>query len=369
MKKPKKSAPKVEVLSTKDVINALKGGRKREPLLADLVLANTQPWNLKDPSFFPASKGSLREARRFVLDDQATRYAAELVREIPELIASAQEFAIPAFPKMWIEFNFRLWFETISGIPADADSDERVGYLIVGNSVRVATGGSQGGGEIGGMFMPLEYRLWHPLSKEAEAKKLAEWGTTDRDFDIVVWGESYKTMQHKPELMRSVRENHSLHIYPGGWGQVTEKMIYQNMVTRSNGELRNIIALLLFLNRTSDIAVSSEVGHQQGFIRRKPAALLKHNVITLKLDPKPRLLKLWKGHGVEKRWHEVRGHFCHDQRAKQAGRDWCTHEWVEYRPRGWRCAYCKGIRYWREFPQGRGHREKGVVTADYHVTE
>jgi hypothetical protein len=62
--------------------------------------------------------------------------------------------------------------------------------------------------------------------------------------------------------------------------------------------------------------------------------------------------------GITKRLHDVRGHFCHDKRARQTGEQWCGHDWVEYEPLRWKCERCGGKRWWRNEHQ-RGDVEKG----------
>ena len=63
----------------------------------------------------------------------------------------------------------------------------------------------------------------------------------------------------------------------------------------ASGDLRNIVALLLFLNRTSNITLATDVPHGEAFIKHKLRPLLSHRVIKIKLDPMPRLMRLCAG--------------------------------------------------------------------------
>src|SRR5206468_4583912 len=127
------------------------------------------------------------------------------------------------------------------------------------------------------------------------------------------------------------------------------------------------------------IQVVREVGVSQGFVGNKVKPFLSHHVITLKVerdDLENRIKRLVAGHGTTKRLHDVRGHFCHNERAKTAD---CMHPaWEETDwetdvaggariPRRWKCLRCTGLRWWRKEHE-RGHEEKGLVSSEYRVT-
>lgn len=148
------------------------------------------------------------------------------------------------------------------------------------------------------------------------------------------------------------------------------------VVQGSGGDLRNIVALLLFLNRTGDIQYLREVLMAQALINRRPRPLMPYRVITLKLDPMPRLQALAAGAGVQRRLHDVRGHYCHDRTARESG---CLHGeerlggwgefWEEYDVLQWQCTHCGGKRWWRK-EHARGHAHLGVVKEQvYAVTK
>lgn len=353
---------------------------KREPLLADKFLALTygkdELTDLVPEEYFESTRSNLLLAKRFVLDEQATVYCADLIKRAPRIIADAQDFAIPPFERTYIEIPFKPWFETITGRPGDADGDTRVGYLIVGNVVRCFSENPDGL-----CVSPLEYHLHHPLTVEEEVKYAHWMGTSRIGLDTFYWGElitSFGTItctdgKHRIELnewdkagVRSLRANHgfSIHLPNKALPQIPAMM--EGLHEGSNGDLRNIIGLLIFLNRTSQVRYEREIPFKPQMVNRKSVNLLKHRVITIKVDPIPKLLKLGAGSGIQRRLHDVRGHLCHNEIARTNFHD---HDWQESEGDHlrWFCE-CGGKRWWRK-EHHRGHEERGIVTSEYTVTK
>jgi hypothetical protein len=339
---------------------------KREPLLCDKIL-NSKPFSILPKPFVHSTLQGIRLAKRFVLSHDAAHMVAEMVRDMPRVIADAQDFAIPPFDLMWIEFPFRDFWETVTGRSADHDADTRIGYLINGTTVRecMCADGLGADGELAGI-MPMEYHLHHPLTAEQEIEFCRRVQVSRITLDNLFWGEQANAFRDDPnkEALRSLRNNHGFTMH--SVHALSDPDLFDMVVMRSGGTLRNLIAILLFLNRTRDLLVTSQVPHQQAMIGLKPGVLLRHSLITLRLNPTPRLLTLVPGQGVWRRLHDVRGHFCHDKRARAAGHDWCAHDWEETDPLHWQCTKCHGKRWWRH-EHKRGHEDKGLVTSEYSV--
>lgn len=369
---------------------------KREPLLIDRLLASD---NWKAP--FSAAHGqrladTMYLAKRFVLDESATKYLGEMVRKMPRVIADAQDFAIPPFERMWIEIPFRLYYETVTGAPSDVEGDQVVGYLFDGPVVSVAAySRAVDGGRTPGIG-PIQYMLNRPLTAEQELRLTQKLGISRAYLDVFYWGESFKHLrasaQGKLEASPTSVSDEDMKFLQGNiWGAESEiaslralrathsfrlaelpkrfagkeAEVFDWASNGSAGDLRNIIALLLFLNRTQDIQYVREQGFAPAMIDRKPRQLLPHRVISFKLDPMPRLQRLCAGHGVLRRLHDVRGHFCHNHVARHSG---CQHpDWEEFKPLHWRCPACNGVRWWRK-EHHRGKLDKGVVESEYAVS-
>ena len=107
-------------------------------------------------------------------------------------------------------------------------------------------------------------------------------------------------------------------------------------------------------------------------------------MVTISLDPKPilRLIGTSQGDAVERRWHEVEGHYCHDKTSRDYSRiAGCIHDWQDTdnewnvltgdharsEVKHWLCSSCNGKRWWRNKHE-RGNPTIGIVKKDYEVT-
>ena len=363
----------------------------RQPTLADMVLAMDPKYSAIDQKWCHKSLDQLRTAHKFVLDTQAATYLGEMIHDHPRIIADAQDFAIRPFDLMWVEMPFPPFYYAVSNQRTDPTGDQTVGYLFVGPTVKVASlSYSTAHGRFVSWFNPIEYVLHRPMSLEEEVRLSTTMKTSRLGLDLWFWGETADNFIPKNcvngrlvmELeseewdkvgLRSLRANHTVQIAPTRHpGNSPNPEVTMN---GSGGELRNIIAILLFLNRTADVQYVRDVGIGQTIINRKPKPMLPHKVITLKLNPLPRLATLVAGSGIRRRLHDVRGHYCHDKRARagcqhgtQTFGDW-GEWWVEYEPLRWECSECKGHRWWRH-EHHRGNSDNGVIKEQvYAVTK
>lgn len=376
---------------------------RREPLLADLLLAADRRRMSTAGYWHQRALDTLTLSKKFVLDSQAASYLAQMLREDPRVVADAQDFAVPPFTKMWVEMPFAPFYAGVTGKQTDLFGDRTIGYLFDGPVVKVASHGwSKDSNEWAVGLLPVEYILHRPMSHNEELDLASKVGSSRMGLDLWFWGETASTftngeneiphvyLEKNGELLnteanrlgwdkeglRALRTNHTARLAP-----MRDKISEQHwleVMHGSAGDLRNIVALLLFLNRTSDIQTIREVPHGSFMRERQPRPMLAHRVISLKLDPMPRLRTLSAGEGLRRRLHDVKGHYCHDRKAR-AG---CIHGaelragdrfgdfgewWVEFKPLHWRCNVCNGERWWRKEHE-RGSREEGLVAAEYAVT-
>lgn len=349
---------------------------KREPLLCDFLLSDAVQKAHREVSypkaFLAGTRDGLQVAKKFVLDEQAAQWCGQMLRKLPRIVADAQDFAIPPFEATWIELPFKPFYRAVTGQEPDETSDTRIGYLVRGPVAYVgamSVGDPSARGLTAG-WVPVRYRLNHAPSEALETKLAEQLKLPEHALDLLYWGESYLSLVGDQELesLRVLRASHALEPVPldlPGLSEQERRTAWWSSVSRSNGDLRNIIGLLLFLNRTSDIQVQHDVGFSRGMVRGKPGVLAAHRVIGLSLDPLPRLVRLCAGEGVWRRLHDVRGHLCHNKVARTSG---CQHpDWEEYEPLKWRCPQCKGLRWWRR-EHSRGHAGKGVVASSYSVS-
>lgn len=357
---------------------------KRQSLLADQLLATDPKQEFRiDKKWSAARIASLQTAKKFVLDTAATCYLAEMIRDYPRIIADAQDFAIPPFKNMWIEMPYRLFYETLTGKIAAFDSDHVVGYLFDGPLVVSAAGIP----DKVPSFVPIEYVLHREMGLNEQIRLSDALGISRIGLDAFFWGSTTTHWTHTStisdseeaaktwdtESLRALRANHTIRLVK--LGDDVDRDIYGTIFDGSAGDLRNIVSLLLYLNRTQDIQTVTQYGHSHGAIRKKIKPWVAHSVVSLKLNPHPRFRKLVADRtGVQRRLHDVRGHFCHDKKARMG----CQHGieqtgdfgdwWQEYEPLKWKCTTCGGKRWWRT-EHSRGHFVEGIVLQQYAVTK
>jgi hypothetical protein len=343
---------------------------KREPLLCDLYLASA-PKSKKGLAYTDEGwrivKGlgdQLLEAKRFVLDDTASMYLGEMIRDVPEAVAYGQQFAIPPFKKMWIEFPYEPFFKVVAEGSLDSTSDNRIGYLFLGNRIYVLAQGRASGSAA---VMPLCYLLNEPFDLKTELKFCGDVGVSRLSIDHFFWGRSSQVLE--PEASRSLRANHSIKCFFDQSSSINSVKAFRTISSGSAGDLRNALALLILLNRTSKLQIHYDIGPDRVVLKGKVRALLRHSKVVLKMNPVPRFKRIAKGPvSFWKRLHDVRGHFCLNREAREAESAGHLHDWVEQGYRKWRCMGCPGLKWWRKEHQ-RGHKEKGTVVTDYEVIE
>lgn len=338
--------------------------KKRKPLLCDLFIANEQAtkkaWVVPQKTVAHV-RDTLYQAKRFVFDTEASRYMGEMQREIPHALCHAQEFAIQPFKTMYVEVdNLALWQAVNPTSLPSADMDGRLGYLFDDGRVYVIAGDWEEFPDA--ILMPISYRLFCPAKVEEEQKLCEAAGISRMSLDLFFWGSMYSAVTDEDK--RAFRANHSIRIeMKPDTTQANMIKVFDILLSECAGELRNIIAILLFLNRTSQTRIEDHVPMHHSMIGRKPSALLSHSVVHFSLNPTPAFRETWGTGSAWRREHDVRGHFCHDK----VSRAWCrSHNWVEYDVNQWRCMDCGGKKWWRR-EHKRGHRDKGQMVTTYEV--
>jgi hypothetical protein len=383
---------------------------KRQPLLADKFLLYKPTEFIVDRRIEDRVRSRLLSAKRFRLDWEATQRAASVMRDIPDLLIREQQFARAPYPVTWIEFPFEPWWREITHREPAPDADTEIGYLIDNDNVYVVSGNDNAARQLNDptfpqvSLLPLYYQLHRPwpLSEQldfAMAAKVSRLG-----LDGFLWGESiYELIRDpdNPENMlpfdqqpqRILRENHTCSVLPLSElalrASNVNDIVYK-MVGGASGELRNIIGLLLMMNRPSLTQYVRDIGHHRTFLRGKLRPYLSHTVVSITIDPLPqlRLVGTPAGEAVEKRRHEVRGAYCHDEAYRKGTKAGCVHEWTEHPDYidealddkrwhtnhggftefdNWKCIHCGGHRWWREHHE-RGNAGIGWVDKEYEIT-
>lgn len=332
----------------------------RNPLLVDI---------LKTPDFlshgeFADVLARLRSptTRRFCLGPDAVAQLAVLCRDFPQLVVESSEFARPPYDRMWVEYDARSMWEQINGRKSDDSADDRVGYFIdngiawtAGSIRNIAT------------FIPYGFELNSPWSEDEQRIWFDTLGTKREQFEYFVWGRSIAQLDaetrakfvsmHKPMIMSDDLDK----INRSPWAQ----MLTNRSLSQMSGDLRNLIAILLVMNRPHVIDVDKPTPAVRTFVKGKSTRLLEFSVVHVRGDAVAavRTASVTGDRGPVMR-HEVRGHFRTDE-TWRAGRCMHTMEVVE-RDQRWRCSVCGGQRWWVKAHE-RGDASRGYKRKEYVV--
>jgi hypothetical protein len=369
--------------------------KDRKPLLIDEVLAlEHKRSSMGDPILGDGAKGipyigrdwqnihaAMLKARRFVLDNNAAQKFGQVMREIPDVIAAQQEFARPPYDTMWVEFDAQTVYKEASGLVPDDKSDVLLGYLFYeGRVYSFFYGKTKDNRPASASAGLIVYDLHRPWKVEEQMKFANESSTSRLGLVSWVWGSPLRhwlagKVEFGPDDEPALATAKSLrNLHTARW--VNEKWVVEHLNERNRagildscaGDLRNIITLLLLMNQPSIVSYSKEIGAIKGFSRGKLRKYLSHNIVSISVDPQPIMRRMSAGHGSPHRRHEVRGHYCHDEKTRQARRLGCEHKWEQTDPNHWQCSVCHGSRWWRKHHE-RGDASIGFATKQYAITE
>lgn len=350
------------------------GKRKHDalPVLSDeLLFAKKSHLGAVPRKMQDAINAALRTSRAFVFDEAASYRVGEIASYMPDLIADQQEFARAPYPKTWIELDAHALIRAMTDAGLDIHSDPaspldaKLGFLYTERGIYTAS--MRDDAEAG--WSPFAYRPHQPMTHEQEQRFIHEFATSRMQIDQFFWGNAYDMLD--PSRRRSLRNQHGFDILlepnwhggkPGGLNQLLQG--------GGAGDLKVALCAALMLIRPSltQVVATREPGRKM--VHHKPTTFIAHRVVTIKLAPDRLVRRIRVACKEERgrakaRWHEVRGHYCHNHRAKVAA---CIHDWEEVVPDRWTCRKgCGGKRAWRQYPEGRGSAEVGVVTKHYHV--
>jgi hypothetical protein len=373
-----------------------RGGKKR-PLLVDRFIHRrfAPQERLLSPLAVEQMQRAARKANKFVLDEEAAERVARVVLEVPDLLVREHQFARAPYDITWIEFPAHVYWETLRNAkPAAYDAqgewgqqdtaDHSVGYLIDHGRVNTITGGTVTRPDAPPFVTPLQYRLnteW-PLRDQIEFAQLARMSRLG--VAAAMWGSTFDHLNK--DDWKLLRDNNVMEMVPVNPNNPTASKLKESLsesIRGAVGDVRTVIALLLMLNRPS-ITRYRQVHAGRGFVRGKSMPYMSHTVVNVSLDAVTTLRNIGTEHEqhVEKRRHEVRGHYCHDETARDYARiAGCIHEYQphdeNWRPwpdapadevNHWVCAQCGGRRWWRKSHM-RGSAIEGFVVKDgYQVT-
>jgi hypothetical protein len=380
---------------------------RRRPTLADrFIHRRYADWERAvHPRAIARLQKATRDAHRFVLTEDAVLRIGQIIIDIPDLLVREHRFARAPYDLTWIEFpSHVLWnlmreqnpgaYEGLGKFGSVEDSDHTVGYLIDHERINVICGGTVAQPDQQPNIMPIQYRLQTPWEPTEVGEFMRLTGMRDtRDVHAFLWGSTWSNIPAEHQLalamtnavdflpLNPVHQNYPKFSQDGQWWEAARGCI---------GELRNVIAILLVMNRPSLTNYIRTNAPGRGFHKGKLMPYLSHTTVTIDLDARPtlRLIGTPAGETIARRRHEVKGHYKHDQTARDYSRiAGCIHafapthgpedDWAPWPDaplgipgepgtvRNWVCSECGGKRWWQK-DHGRGTAEKGFVAHDLY---
>lgn len=356
--------------------------QKREPTLADGFVMHR--YTEHDPLRNGLPIKTLRQlqalvlrANKYVFNDDASEVVGSVVRDVPELLVREARFARAPYSLTWIEFNstrfWRAYYRDDKAAMAGEHPTHaaRVGFLIDENNAYVVSGGTLDNPRDLNRCEPGPFRFI--LNSDWGDKQPAKWVN---DF---FWGTLSERLP--------VEQLDLISRYFGfvGLAAAGSAERAKEWLAHSIGDVRDIVAFLLMLNRPSITHYANALPNSRGYLRNKMIPYMAHTTVTISLSPESVVQYLSRsiGEDVELRRHDVEGHYCHDKTARDylriAG---CIHDWIDCysddwtpwpnappsKVNHWLCKVCGGKRWWRRDHE-RGTAKRGLVIHDqYNVT-
>lgn len=358
---------------------------KREPTLADRFTAGhtariTSTLRPEDHAeLIRQTKSAQRKtfsAEKFVFDRAASERVGIVLRDVPELLVEQIQFARPPFDLCWIEYDSDAIYRVLNPhapLSDDETRDRRVGILIDHHRITVVS--ESFNGRFG--VMPCAYHLnteW-PFAEQTQFSEQLR--VSRRGIDYWLWGSvaPYLVKTGKQDYLRALRDTNKAELL---FNVTPTDAAATRLYNSTIGDFKNHVAVLLLLNQPS-VTQYIRVPQMRGLIGRRPRPYMAYNTVRVALDPVPQIRRLGEGGGTGdlRRRHRVRGHYCHNDKARRGG---CIHDWhaadaawtpVTVRigddPEHWVCPICGGHRWWRAQHE-RGDASKGYVDHEYTVT-
>lgn len=360
----------------------------KQPTLFDQVLALPDTkLHMKTAKEARSIQARVRRAEKLVFDTEASRRVGTVLRDVPELLVEQIQFARAPFDHCWIEYNALAMWQVLAPPgkdvrwgPSDRDYDTQVGLLVEHNRVTVVSRSASG--DIGVVGWVYHLNTEWPLSDQLDFCNKT--GLSRTGIDQWLWGSVWNKFRDagRTDYMHALRDTNKAEF----WYDFPPKRERAVAAMRgSTGDFKNVVALLLMLNQPSATHYIHVAG-TRGWVGNKPRPFMAHHTVEVSLDAVSQIVKLSQGDGTGelRRRHRVRGHYCHDETAREYMRiAGCVHEWeacdYDWTPLGahsahvldpehWKCVVCGGKRWWRAQHE-RGDASKGFVDhPDYRVT-
>lgn len=317
-----------------------------------------------------------RRAERFVFSDEASGLLGRFALECGDLVLHHRQFAIPPYDTMYVEFG-KPFFDAFYSLYPKGGTDTNVGYLLSGKRIYITARGVDKKTGVSADLMPFYY-TWSLPGEDAS------FDPKTRGYSLELTGESgawnklavaYGSSQMKitdederQQLLKQVQPHIFADYYKGTLslidGYDAGRMI-QNILATGAGDVRNVWAALLWLNRPTHTIISNQPAGRR-FFRGKQVAYKSHRTVEIDLHKFRSIRRAFtlSGERLSPRRHKVRGFFAHKH-----GNAGCSHDWplLPDENMHWTCQRCSRVRWWVK-DHVRGDATRGWVDHDYEVT-
>lgn len=316
-----------------------------------------------------------RRAERFVFSDSASKLIGQFVTECGDLVLRHRQFAIPPFDTMYIEFA-KPFFDAFESNIAKDGADTNVGYLLDNQRIYIMARGGKKGDKVTADLMPWYY-TWSlpggvaPFDLKTRAMVLSLKGEgADWNKLAIAYGTSQMKITDEDErqqLLAQVQPHLFVDYYhriKHAEGENTAKVV-RTMLNYGAGDVRNMWAALLWLNRPAHTIISNQPAGRR-FFRGKSIAYKASHTVEIDLHKMRSLRRAFtlSGERLSPRRHKVRGFFAHKH-----GSTGCSHDWplLPDEDMHWVCKRCSRVRWWVK-DYVRGDATRGWVDHSYEVT-
>ena len=305
------------------------------------------------------------KARRFVFDKEASAFVGAFIRDFGPTLLENLQFAIPPFETCYIEYHLDALLDTIGARMVGMEGpkypnapDERIGHLIDGKQVHSFIQGS----DREASYYPVIIGL------HTETYTRGMFDNTNLAMDIrkklaYVLGSTANGLMVGGDTARDW--THHVDVWPVD--NIFQGLLRNDLLRDSgNGTVRNLVALLLMLNRQRERVTLTQVPPKGVIYKGKRKVFMAHSLVTLTTEDYGAITRSFSptGHHESPRRHQVRGFFRHYHRVRG-----CEHAFLEEgRPDRWVCQHCGTVRVWVHDHE-RGDASKGYVTKEYVVTD
>jgi hypothetical protein len=343
-----------------------------QPLVIDEVAGQPIKWMSR--AVREELLATARHAERFVFSDSASKLIGQFALECGDLVLHHRQFAIPPFDTMYLEFN-KGFFDQFPVLGFKPGSDVAVGYLLSGQRIYVMARGKGLNDTESSSLLPHYYKWTLPGEKVVPDPKTRgivvaldhEWSKL-----ALAYGSSQMKIVDEDERQMLLDQcqahmftDYVSHIAVGGGTTQKSRENIANMLMNSAGDVRNVWAALLWLNRPAHTIISNQPAGRR-FFRGKNVAYKSHHTVEIDLHKHRSIRRAFvlSGERLSPRRHKVRGFFAHKH-----GNAGCSHDWplMPDDDLHWTCKRCGRMRWWVK-DHKRGDLTRGEIDHDYSVT-